>query len=173
MIEKLSSFILLFTIASLLILSVIRSEDAFKSFTDGVKDGVRICLKIFPNIFALLLAVDLFIKSGAADILKDIIWPIFRPLGIFKEALLLIIIKPFSGSASYGVVKSIFEKYGPDSAIGLFCSIICASTETLFYVISTYLAPTKVKRTRYLIIVAILVDLAVIILSAKLVRMNF
>jgi len=172
MTQALSGFILVFFLGFILIYSVANSNDTLKSFTEGIKDGLRISLRIFPNVFALLFAIELFIKSGTSNVLGSIIWPFFKLFGIFKESLPLIIIKPFSGSASYGVVKDLFERYGVDSKIGIFSSIFCASTETLFYVITTYLAASRVKRTRYLIAASLIVDFIVIIICAKLVQMT-
>ncbi|WP_039767248.1 nucleoside recognition domain-containing protein [Caldicellulosiruptor sp. F32] len=170
MTKIISDIIITSFIVFVLIFSLFRSTDSFRSFVEGVKDGVKISIKIFPNVFALILAVELFIKTGAVDIFKTFLGPILNKLGIFQESLGLIMIKPFSGSASYVVLKDIFEKFGPDSQIGIYSSIICASTETLFYVITTYLACTQVKKTRYLIPVAIAVDFIVLLVAAFLVK---
>lgn len=170
MAKMISDIIITSFIVFVLIFSLFKCTDSFKSFVEGVKDGIKISIKIFPNVFALILAVELFIKTGTVDMLGSFLGPILNKLGIFQEALGLIITKPFSGSASYAVLKDIFAKFGPDSQIGIYSSIICASTETLFYVITTYLAHTQVKKTRYLIPVAIAVDFIVLLVAAFLVK---
>lgn len=170
MVKMISDIIIVSFIVFTLIFSIFKCTDSFKSFVEGVKDGIRISIKIFPNVFALILAVELFIKTGAVELLENFLAPILRKLGIFPEALGLILTKPFSGSASYAVLKEIFTRFGPDSQPGIYSSIICASTETLFYVITTYFAHTQVKKTKYLIPVAIAVDFMVLIVAALLVK---
>ncbi|WPX08662.1 nucleoside recognition domain-containing protein [Anaerocellum danielii] len=173
MIKVISDLIIVSFIVFVFIFSIFHSNDSFKSFVEGVKDGIRISIRIFPNVFTLILAVELFTRTEALNVLVKLIGPILNQLGIFKEALGLLVIKPFSSSASYAVLKDIFSRYGPDSQIGIYSSIICASTETLFYVITTYLAQTKVKRTRYLIPVAVAVDFVVLLTAAFLVKSSF
>ncbi|BCS80280.1 nucleoside recognition domain-containing protein [Anaerocellum diazotrophicum] len=170
--KNISDYLIVSFLLVIILLAAAKKIDVFKSFVEGVKDGLRISIKIFPNVFALIVAVELFTKTGVLDILQKLLSPVLSFFGIYKEVLGLIIIKPFSGSSSFAVLKDIFEKYGVDSDIGIYSSIICASTETLFYVITTYLAATNVKKTRYLIPVAIAVDFFVLIIAAMIVKMS-
>lgn len=170
--KNISDYFIVSFLMLIIIFGASRKIDIFKSFTEGVKDGVKISLKIFPNIFALIIAVELFTKTGVLDVLQRLLSPVLSFLGIYKEALGLIIVKPFSGSSSLAVLQTIFERYGVDSEVGIYSSIICASTETLFYVITTYLAAAGVKKTRYLIPAALTVDLFVLVAAGIVVRMS-
>lgn len=170
--KNISDYLIASFLLMIILFAASKRIDVFKSFVEGVKDGLRISIRIFPNVFALIVAVELFTKTGVLDILQKLFSPVLSFLGIYKEAVGLIVIKPFSGSSSFAVLRDIFEKYGVDSEIGIYSSIICASTETLFYVITTYLAATNVKKTKYLIPVAIAVDFLVLIIAAMVVRMS-
>ncbi|ADQ39688.1 nucleoside recognition domain protein [Caldicellulosiruptor acetigenus I77R1B] len=170
--KNISDYLIASFLLMIILFAASKRIDVFKSFVEGVKDGLRISIRIFPNVFALIVAVELFTKTGVLDILQKLLSPVLSFFGIYKEAFGLIVIKPFSGSSSFAVLRDIFEKYGVDSEIGIYSSIICASTETLFYVITTYLAATNVKKTKYLIPVAIAVDFLVLIIAAMVVRMS-
>jgi len=170
--KNISDYLIVSFLLLVILFAVSKRIDVFKSFVEGVQDGLKISIKIFPNIFTLIIAVELFTKTGILNVLQTLLSPVLSFFGIYKEALGLIIIKPFSGSSSFAVLKDIFEKYGVDSEIGIYSSIICASTETLFYVIATYLAATNVKKTRYLIPVAAAVDFLVLIIAAVIVKIS-
>lgn len=149
--------------------SIYKKNNTFLSFVNGAKEGLKICISIFPTLFALIFAIELFVKTEFADFFKIVLRPLMYLLHIPEEALVVIILKPFSGSGALSYVKNIFERFGPDSKEGLFSSVYCASTETLFYVIATYLSVTKVRKIRYLIIVALLVDLTAIVLTSLII----
>ena len=57
------------------------------------------------------------------------------------------------------------QKYGVDSIIGKIASTIMGSTETTFYTIAIYTACVKVKKIRFVLVAALLADLAGIIAS--------
>jgi spore maturation protein B len=72
--------------------------------------------------------------------------------------------------ASY---EALLTTYGADSFIGLCASIIMASSDTIFYVICVYFSTSKIKKTRYLVPVAIFVFLFCVIFSSLLTRIFF
>ena len=59
------------------------------------------------------------------------------------------VVKMFSSSAATGLVLDIFREFGPDSYLGKVTSLICSSTETVFYTMSVYYMAVGVKKTRY------------------------
>ena len=59
----------------------------------------------------------------------------------------------------------IFETYGPDSKIGKTVSILCSSTETVFYTMSVYFIAVKVKKTRWTLLGGLLATLVGIVVS--------
>ena len=63
------------------------------------------------------------------------------------------------------MVLDIFETHGPDSLLGKTVSVICSSTETVFYTMSVYLIAAKVKKARWTLAGGLLSTLVGIIAS--------
>lgn len=57
------------------------------------------------------------------------------------------------------------QNYGVDSKIGLIASTIMGSTETTFYTIAVYTSVVKIKKTRFVLIAALMGDIIGIISS--------
>ncbi|WP_241765440.1 hypothetical protein [Caldicellulosiruptor morganii] len=74
--ETFSDLIIVAFIVSVLVFSIFHSNDSFKSFVEGVKDGIRVSIRIFPSVFALILAVEMFTKTEALNILIGLIGPV-------------------------------------------------------------------------------------------------
>jgi len=73
--------------------------------------------------------------------------------------------RPFSGSASIGVLSSILNKYGPDSFIGRTASTLMGSSETLFYTTALYFGSVGIKRTRYTIPASLIAEASGLVAS--------
>ncbi len=69
------------------------------------------------------------------------------------------LIRPISGSASTAVALNIMQNYGVDTLIGTIASTIMGSTETTLYTIAIYTSAVKVKKIRFVLVVALLADL--------------
>lgn len=126
--------------------------------------------KIFPNLLAMILSVNVLINSGFVEwglsgLLKIINLPI--------ELLSLIITKPISGSASIALLNNIYTKYGVDSFYGFLSSTIQGCTDTTFYVIALYYGSVKIKNTRYALINSLFGDLIGIFVSILLAYLYF
>jgi len=96
-----------------------------------------------------LMSVGVLRASGALDILAGWLAPLAKILHFDAALLPVSFIKLFSSSAATGLVLDIFETYGPDSLLGKTVSIICSSTETVFYTMSVYFIAAKVKKARW------------------------
>ena len=70
------------------------------------------------------------------------------------------IMRPLSGSGSFGVMTSILETHGPDSFVGLVSSTLMGSTETTFYVLAIYLGAVRVRDSRHILPACLTGDLA-------------
>jgi len=87
-------------------------------------------------------------------------------IGFPSEVIPLAILRPISGSASLAIATNIMKTYGVDSKIGLITSTIMGSTETTFYTIAVYTSSVGIKKIRFVLIAALLADLAGMITSA-------
>lgn len=140
-------------------------QKVFDIFLDGAKEGMEIVIGLFPTLLGIFLAIGLLRNSGILDFIISIISPITNLLKVPSQILPLAMLRPISGSASMGIAVDIMEKYGVDSLIGKITSTIMGSTETTFYTIAIYTACVKVKKIRFVLLAALLADLAGMITS--------
>lgn len=157
-------FILLF------IYCVYKRINTYDHFVKGAKGAIKLVIDIFPFIASILVAVALLRVSGITDFLANLLAPIFNFLGIPPELCELVLLRPFTGSGSYGILESIFTTYGADSYIARCACVIMGCSETIFYVATVYISQTKVKRLFYAIPVALVCSLVGTILACLICR---
>ena len=158
-------------LASLALYGALRGVDVFAAMTEGIADGLRVLLRIFPAVAALLCAVYALRASGALDALTGLLAPIFRLLGIPPETAPLVLLRPISGSGALAVAGDIMARYGPDSLAGRTAAVMLGSTETTFYVIAVYFGAAGVKKTRWAIPAALCADFTGFVLSSLAARL--
>ena len=95
--------------------------------------------------------------------------PIGGLIGLPKEVIPLVLVKPLSGSGAVGILTDILKTYGPDTTIGLISSVIMGTTETIFYTITVYFGAVQIKKIRHTLWAAILADITAIIAAIFLV----
>lgn len=71
---------------------------------------------------------------------------------------MLVLIRPFSGSAALAIGAELMTQYGVDSLIGRTAAIMLGSTETTFYAVSVYFGAAGIRKTRYTIPAALIAD---------------
>lgn len=145
MLEIISAGIVPFMVLIVLSYGYIKGIDIYATFIEGAKEGLKTAIRILPYLIAIFIAIGIFRGSKALDMITDIIDPGARLLGIPKELLPLIIIRPISGSGALGVVRDIIREYGPDSFPGVVASAMMGSSETIFYTITLYFGSIGVK----------------------------
>jgi len=137
----------------------------YECFVEGAKDGIKICIKIFPYLLAMLVAVGVFRESKAMDYFIKLAKPIVSLIGLPPELVPLAMVKPLSGSGAMGIFAETLKSYGPDSYIGLVASIMMGSTETIFYTITVYYGAANIKKVRHTIFAAVFADITAIIMA--------
>ena len=157
------SYIIPLIILFILTYGYIKGVKVYEVFIEGAKEGLLITYKIFPYIAAMLLAVGMLRKSGGLDFILYILSPITNVMGIPKEVMPLVIMKPLSGSGALGVLADILKREGADSFEGIVASTIMSSTETIFYTITVYFGSVGIKNIRHTLIAALIADLAGVI----------
>lgn len=150
---------------TLLAFGVAKKVPVYESFVEGAKDGFNVALRIIPYLVAILVAVGMFRKSGAMDLLIVPLSAVTGPLGLPAEALPMALLRPLSGSGAYGILASIIndQAIGPDSYTGYLVSTLQGSTETTFYVLAVYFGAVQIRRIRHALAAALSADLAGII----------
>ena len=149
----------------LFVYCVFKRINTYDHFVKGAKGAIQLVVDIFLFFASILIAVALLRVSGITDFLGNILSPFFRILGIPKELCELVLLRPFTGSGSYGILENIFSTYGADSYISRCACVIMGCSETIFYVATVYISQTKVKKLLYAIPVALFCSLVGTILA--------
>lgn len=136
----------------------IEKNKVFDIFLEGAKEGVQIVFNLIPTLIGLFVAVGALRNSGILEAIINIILPILEKVNFPKEIMPLAILRPISGSAAMAVATDIMKNYGVDSKIGKIASVIMGSTETTIYTIAVYTSVVKIKKTRGVLIAALIGD---------------
>lgn len=150
---------------TVIIYGLYKKVNIYDSFINGVSEGLKMSLEIFPTIMAMVIAINLITSSGIINYLTEIL---SYPLSLIKfpsEILPIALLRPISSSASLIVMNDILKTYGPDSFLGMLASIIQGSTDTTIYILGMYFSSVGIKKIKYSLIVGLLADLSCIIIA--------
>ena len=150
-----------------------RRENAYDLLTDGARAGFKMLLTIAPALIVLLSAVGMLRASGALDAFSRFLCPVLTGLGIPAETVLLMLVRPISGSAALAIGAELIASHGPDSLVGRTAAVMLGSTETTFYTISVYFGSCGIQRTRYTIPAALTADLTGFLAASWTVRLFY
>ena len=139
-------------------LALRKQENVYDLLLSGAAEGLQLLLTLIPTLILLLTAVTMLRASGAMEWISGCLSPVFSFFGIPPETALLVLIRPFSGSAALAVGTELMRNYGADSLIGRTAAIMLGSTETTFYAISVYFGAAGIRKTRYTIPAALIAD---------------
>lgn len=165
MFEYITKSIIPIIIIIIITYGMIKGRMVYEWFIEGAKEGLKVCINIFPYLLAMIIAVNIFREAKLLDILNNMISPVAGVIGLPKEVIPLVLIKPLSGSGAMGILTDILKNYGPDSYIGLIASVIMGTTETIFYTVTVYFGAIQIKKVRHTVWAALLADMAAIIVS--------
>ena len=168
-----SSYIIPIFLIVIFILCAVKKVKVYDVFVDGAKEGVPLVLSLLPYIVAVLLMSELFEVSGLSKIFINITSPIFTFLGVPKELIKLIIIKPFSGSGSLALLSEILKSYGTSSYISICACTLYGSQETVFYISAVYFVKCKNKKATKGILISLLATFITTILCCNLLKFFF
>lgn len=160
-------------ILAIVVYGMVKKVKVYECFVAGAKDGIAICLRIFPYLLAMLVAIAVFRESKALDYFIALIKPIVKLIGLPPEVVPLVLVKPLSGSGALGVLSDILIKYGADSYIGRLSSVIMGTTETIFYTLTIYFGAVGIKKIRHTLWAAVMADFVAIIMAITLTRFMF
>jgi spore maturation protein B len=128
----------------------------YESFLVGAKEGLKTMLAITPNILAMTLAINLFLHSGVANLVVNLIKNF---ISVPYEIIMMCLFRPVSGSATLAILNNILTVYGPDSFYGNLGSTIQGCTDTTIYVLALYFGSINVTKTKYALPVGLFADL--------------
>ena len=156
--------------AALLLLALLRRLDAFEALQAGARRGLETLLQLLPALLVLFPVLSLLRASGLPEALGERLAPVLDRLGIPSQTVLLLLLRPLSGSAALGLGAELIGQYGPDSLVGRTAAVMLGSSETTFYVISVYLSAAGVKGSRWAVPAALCADLACYLSAAWICR---
>ena len=148
-------------------------ENAYDILTDGAREGFKMLLTIAPSLVVLLSAVGMLRESGALEALSRLLSPALEFLGIPAETVLLLLVRPISGSAALAIGAELIAAPGPDSLIGRTAAVMLGSTEPTFYTISVYFGSWGITRTRYAVPAALIADAVGFLAASWTVRLIY
>lgn len=157
----------------IIVYGMIKGKKVYEWFVEGAKEGLSVCFRIFPYLLAMIIAVRIFKDANLLDLLNNFMSPLTNLIGLPKELVPLVLIKPLSGSGALGVFTDIINMVGPDTKTGLIASVIMGTTETIFYTITVYFGAVGVKKIRHTLWAAIMADLVAIIMAICMVNILF
>ncbi len=148
-----------------LVFGLLRQVPVYEVMVEGGKEGFQVALRIIPYLVVILVAVGMLRASGAMDYIVSLLGQITAKVGMPAEALPMALMRPLSGSGSYGIMAGIINdpRIGPDSYTGYLVSTLQGSTETTFYVLAVYFGAVQVRRIRHAMAAALTADLAGIV----------
>lgn len=149
----------------IIVYSFLEKNKVYDIFLEGAKEGVHIVFNIFPTLVGLFVAVGALRCSGILDLIINYLSPVIELLKIPKEIMPLAFLRPISGSASMAIATDIMNNYGVDTKIGQIASTIMGSTETTLYTIAVYTSCVNIKKTRGILIAALIGDIIGMIVS--------
>lgn len=147
--STISVFFIPVIITSILLYGLKKNAPIYDLFAEGAKDGIKTAVEILPFIIAIFIGIEAITSSGAMNWLEGILGPIFEWMGVPRELLSLILLRPVSGSGSLVLAERIMETSGVDSFIGRSAAVMVGSCETVFYVLALYFGVTAVKKMRH------------------------
>ncbi len=143
----------------ILVFGLFKKVDCFNAFREGAKNGIETAFQIIPAMVGLMVAIAVFRASGVMDVLVEWLTPAAKALHIPTEILPMAFLRPISGSAALAMLNDIFQTTGPDSLAGRTASVMMGSTETVFYTVAIYLSAVGIKKTGYIVPVALFCSL--------------
>lgn len=159
--------------AALGVLSIRKKEQGYDILVDGAGEGLKLMAKIAPSLIILLTSLSMLRASGALEAFSRVLSPLLTSIGIPEETILLILVRPLSGSAALAVGAELIAAHGPDSLVGRTAAVMLGSTETTFYTISVYFGACGIKKTRYALPAALIADLTGFLAAAWTVRLFY
>jgi spore maturation protein SpmA len=171
-VSNLSNWLLPILICLFLLFGYFKGVKVYETLTEGAKEGFEIAIRIIPFLVAIFVAIGMFRASGALDILTTLVSPITSLITLPPEALPMTLIRPLSGSGSFGLMSEIV-KNDPNSFLSFLVSTMQGSTETTFYVMAVYFGSIGIVNTRYTLSAALCADAAGMLASLLVCRLMF
>lgn len=132
-----------------------KGVDVYGAFLEGARNGAVSAFSLLPALCAMLMMLRLMQHSGLMDMLVGLLMPLLTPLNIPKEAVGMVLIRPFTGTGSLAMMEEVFRQCGVDSRAGRLAAVLMGSSETIFYTLTVYLGATSVRKLPWVVPVSL------------------
>ncbi|OKS86632.1 nucleoside recognition domain-containing protein [Mucilaginibacter polytrichastri] len=167
-VSKVFSNVMLLAIPTIFVIGgLYKKVNVFESFIEGAKGGFETAVRIIPYLVGLLAAISLIRTCGVLDWITEGFRYLFGLIAIdtrFVDTIPIILIRPMSGQAARAMMI-VLMKPNPDNFIGHLASVLYGSSDTIFYIVALYFGAVGIKKTRYVVPVALFGDLVGIIVG--------
>jgi len=171
--SSISNGMMLLFVVGIPVYAAWKKVNVFDAFIVGAKQGFDTILNILPYLIAMIVAVGMLRASGFFNLMGAFLSPVLSWIGMPSEVLPLALVRPFSGSASTGIMAELIHKHGGDPLIAKMAARMMGSTETTFYVVAIYFGAVNIRRTRHAIPAGLLADAAGVIAAVVVCRYLF
>ena len=87
MLQYLTKSIIPIIVIVIITYGMFKGRKVYEWFIEGARDGLKVCLNIFPYLLAMLIAVNIFREAKLLDILNNLIAQIGSFIGLPKEVI--------------------------------------------------------------------------------------
>ncbi len=171
--NQISNVLFLSFLIGIPVYGVVKKINVFDAFIMGARKGFDTSVSLIPYLVAMMMAIGMLRASGFFDWLSRVLTPWLTAIGMPVELLPLALIRPFSGSASNGIMADLIREHGGNAWLSKTAATMMGSTETTFYLVAVYFGAVNIRRTRHAIPAGLLGDLAGVIASVCVCRYLF
>lgn len=157
------SYVIPLIVLFILVYGYFKKISIYDEFLKGAKEGLITIFNITPAVLAMVLAINIFSKSGVVEFLLGFLKPLFNYLRLPLDILSMAILRPISGNASLAIMNNIYYTYGVDSFASFLASILQGCTDTTIYVLALYFGSVHITKTHHALWVGLFADLCGII----------
>ena len=137
------------------VFATIKKSSVYDGFIEGAKEAVNLVLSVLPYLIGIFIMCEVFFQSGLSGRVCDLLEKPFSMIGIPREVIELVLIRPLSGSGSLVLTEKIFSEHGVDGYAARCASVISGCSDTVFYIVAVYLSKSKDKKSHGAILIAL------------------
>ena len=145
--------------------ATLRKVKVYEQFVEGAREAFPVVLKIVPFLVAMLVAIAMLREAGVITLLSSLLAPALNLVRFPADLMPLVLMRPLSGGATFGIFAELVKRFGPDSFTSRLAGTIYGSTETTFYVLTVYFGSVAIKRTRHAVLAGLIADFTGVVAS--------
>ena len=94
MLGMISSLIIPLMVLGIVLYGIIKKVNVYDVFIDGAKESFDMVLSMFPNLLAMILGINIFLKSNLLTSVIKFINPVLESIKLPYQVLPMALIRP-------------------------------------------------------------------------------